>query len=459
MRKIPTGTVHRTIGLLDGALRALGAEADDTVVEQIGVMINRAMSAQQRSFHTPEHIFDLSDPSDPHSTLAALFHDLVYYQVDHGFLPEIGDLLSPYVDIAEGAVSIRPDVRRDDRAFWGCAAVFGFTPGMVLSPFGGLNEFLSALVMDVLLEGIVTDLDLLVATACIEATIPFRAPNAEGKRPPELLADRLRTVNEQFGLGLSEQRITQTVIDAICFANRDVRNFAESDVGRFLDNTWKLLPESNPELRLGGLYSISSYSHALLKMEGFMSSLRTDTIFHRYADWPEQSEFDELNRLAERNLRTARRYLRIKLLTAVILEALAEETGGDAPVAYFMGDIRPEEQSSQLANHLPASPQGCGRSDEDADSLFALLAHGRTSDSRFDLKNSPLSLFVYRCISDDQIDSGVVAAREYLSGTRSALDFLATLPAQTVADIARAAGQMAFTRTDALEAIAARLQR
>jgi hypothetical protein len=448
------GTVHKTIRLLEHALRMLGADLPETDVESIGVMINRAMSAQERSFHTPEHIFDLADSDDPYLTLAALFHDLVYYQVDHGFGPQIGELLEPYIAIDDGSVSIAPSVSRDKRAFWGAASVFGFSPGQTLSPFAGLNEFLSALVMCLLLEGSIDDRDLLVATACIEATIPFRGVNDAGKTPPEALEMRLEATDAEYGLGLDADRVREIVRSATRFANRDVRNFAEKDVGRFLDNTWKLLPETNPELRVRGVYSISSYRIALQKMEGFLGFLDPATIFQVYRGEPREEEYAEMHELAARNVNTARRYLGIKLLTAGVLEALALLSGGDAPVAFFMGDIAPEGDKEQLSDYLPKPDPRSNYPDAEQRAVDKLLAVGRTSESDFDLQNSPLALFVFRRLGSDPCYTCLESAKAMFGGKKSAEEFLSDLPAPLVCDIASASARMAFTRSEALEAIA-----
>ena len=40
--RIPCGTVHKTIDLLQTALLALEADIDDALVEKIGVMVHRA---------------------------------------------------------------------------------------------------------------------------------------------------------------------------------------------------------------------------------------------------------------------------------------------------------------------------------------------------------------------------------------------------------------------------------
>lgn len=455
-RPTPTGTVHRTIALLDDALHQLGVSTDPLATERIGVMVNRAMSAQQRSFHTPEHIFDLADADDPHVTLAALFHDVVYYHVDRGFSEEIGTLLEPYIRIEGDTLRISPDISPEDRAFHGCAAVFGFAPGDTLSPFGGLNEFLSALLMDILLEGTVSDVDLLVATACIEATIPFRPVSSEGLHPPELLALRLRTTNTQFGLGLTDQGLERVVISAVRFANSDVQNFAEEDVARFLDNTWKLLPETNPMLRFKGVYTIHNYSLALLKMHGFLGVLQPETVFQHYHGFPENEEYARVVDLARRNLTVGHRYLGIKLLTAGVLHALAELSGGDAPVALFMGDLNPQEEGGQLSAYLPEQPVHCHRADDEGDDLFRLLAHGRAGKAGFDLQHSPLSLFVYRCLSDTELSDGINHARQMFSGDEAPEDFLKSLPARTVSAISQAASHMAFTRSGKLGDLAAR---
>jgi hypothetical protein len=454
-QNVPGGTVHRTIALLHGALTALGASMDDTAIERIGVMVHRAMSTQQRSFHTPEHIFDLSDQQDAHITLAAIFHDVVYYQVDDGFMPEIAELLSPYLSLEKGAVRIREGVPSTDRAFAGCAAVFGFSPGQELSPFGGLNEFLSALLMDVLLVTTVSDVDLLIATACIEETIPFRGPDSDGKRPPERLRRRLHSVNQTFSLGLSEEDLDRTVVAAVCFSNRDVNNFAEEDPGRFLDNTWKLLPESNPSLRFRGLYTIRNYSTALMKMEGFLTHLPAENVFNSYDGFPGDDEYAALLERTAFNLRTAGQYLGIKMITAGILLALADLTGGDAPVAFFMGDISPRDEQSDLAAFLPQTPACCGRSDDEEDVIFRLLKHGRASASQFDLKNSPLSLYVYRSLDDDSIRQCVNSSRHFLAGDSSAGEYLESVPNHLTSAIAEAASYLAFTRRGGLLALAA----
>ena len=220
MIKIPNGTIHRIIGLLQGALRLLKVDIASTEIERIGFMVHRAMSMQHRSFHTPEHIFALADPYDAHSTMAAIFHDIVYYQVDQGFQDDIEKILRPYILLDKNVIRIKAEIEGSDRAFYGTAAVFGFTPGQILSPFSGLNEFLSALLMNCLFEGRINDVDLLITTAMIEMTIPFRAADKSGRLPGDILKLKLQRTNEQFGLGLSDEQLNQTIVSAVILSQQ-----------------------------------------------------------------------------------------------------------------------------------------------------------------------------------------------------------------------------------------------
>lgn len=447
-----SGTVHRTIRLLQRAVDLLGARLPLHEVERIGFIVNRAMTVQGRMFHTPEHIFDLADPRNPYMTLAALFHDIVYFHVDEGFVPEIQEIVSPYVVVKQGTVSLRTGIAKDDMPYWGSLAIFGFRPGTTPSPFGGLNEFLSALVMNRLLYERVDTRVLLITTACIEATIPFRTGGEGRPSPSEALKSRIEETNRRFDLGFSPEDMEEAVEWAVIFANRDVRNFAEEDVGRFLDNTWKLLPETNPSLRISGVYTVKSYRSALQRMEGFMSRLDPSSIFHHYKDTPAQEEYANLYGLARRNVEVGRDYLGVKLLSTGILEALTQVSGGDCPMAYVMGDIDEDEEGSRLEDHLPAQAaarkSGAPRVDPVLEGLFEF---GRASESSFDLKNSPLSLFVYRSLGHAGFRKHLEAARPFISGEEDAERFLERLPKKLVRAVATACAEVAFTRKEALK--------
>lgn len=447
------GTIQRMIELCRSALRALNAEISLVELEALAMRIHKAMTLGARSFHTPEHIFDLTDGSNPIQALAALFHDVVYYQVDEGFAPEIYLTLAPYIQRREHQLLIASQQRADDVGLQLALGVFGFRVGQVL-PTDGQNEFLSALVMNKQLEDLVSEQNLLKATACIEATIPFRGKDAQGRRPAEVLAHRLSQVNARRELGLSAEEIQQAVKWAVDFSNKDVSNFAEEDPGRFLDNTWKLLPETNPSLRLRGIYSIWSYRQALYKMRTFLADLKPEHIFNSYEGTPPEPQYRYMVTMAHRNLGIARRYLDVKLLAASILVALAEISGGDAPVALFMGDLDGvSDSTAKMEDFLPDWP--ALPSVDTESTVYRLLAYGRASATEFDLKHSPLALFIYRRLEPASMHRLLDAANLMFEGALAPAAFLDLMPADLIATIAEAAAQLATTRQSALTAFAA----
>ena len=451
-----TGTIQKTVALFKSALEGLHADISLIELENLAIMVHRAMTVQARTFHTPEHIFDLADASNPWLALAALFHDIVYYQVDEGFTPEIYNTLAPYIQDPHGDMILTAPAT-DDLSFAITCEVFDVEAGQSLAQFRGLNEFLSALVMNKKLTGIVSTTDLLEVTACIEATIPFRGFNDLQQSPGDILAKRLTAINARYTLGMQRDDIIAAVKRAVTFANKDVANFSEKDTGRFLDNTWKLLPETNPSLRLRGVYSIHSYREALQKMEGFLHFLDPDDIFESYKGTPPEGDYQRMVALAYRNVYTAREYLGIKLLAAAILEAMAAVTGGDAPVALFLGDIEGDENCKRVDTLLPEVD--IAPSVKVGSTLFGLLAFGRASASSFDMQNSPLSLFIYKHLGTDDVKFYLDRARDMFDGLLEAKDFLDQLPMQMLRPIANVCATMALTRKDAILAyIATRIE-
>ena len=145
---------------------------------------------------------------------------------------------------------------------------------------------------------------------------------------------------------------------------------------------------------------------------------------------------------------TAREYLGIKLLTAAVLEALAEISGGDTPVSLFMGDLGAEKKGNRLEDYLPEyEPPAGARLDT---TLYDLLAHGRASASSFDLQNSPLSLYIYLHLGAEGFVDFLEAAQKMFAGSLSPRAFLDSLPADMVASVAEGCAQMAFTRSEEL---------
>ena len=299
------------------------------------------------------------------------------------------------VQAKEGQLFLTEERRPNDRPFTLTCDMFGFQAGQELPLCAGLSEFLSALVMHKELTGILPEKDILPITVCIEATIPFRGKNDRGESYPEMLEQRLTTIQQRDKLFMNPGEIEEIIKRAVVFANKDAENFAEHDPGKFLDHTWKLLPETNVSLRAREIYSIKDYRQALQKMEEFFGGLNLDNIFHRYRGVPAEPEFQHKVKSAYTNVAIAREYLGIKLLTMIILEAFADLTGGDVPLSLVMGDLQKEgENTPHLEDFLPVVEEY--RFIDHASPVFQLLETGRARESSFDLKNSPLSAFLYK---------------------------------------------------------------
>lgn len=425
------------------ALGALGAKATPLDIERWAFTVHRAMASHTRLFHTHEHVLDLVDPGDPLGTLAALFHDLVYVHVDNDISGRPGALLAPLLRreaagwrVLEGAEA--DEVTRD------VLRVFARQAGALLTPFDGLNELASALVAAKELQGVLTRAQRLSVAACIEATIPFR------EHPAEDLVSRLEAQ------GLALDAVHELVARAMRLANDDVANFAEADAAHFLDNTWKLLPETNPSLQLPTVYGVREYRVALMRMEGFLSKLPADRIFHAWRDEPLIEVHQRRVETARRNIALAVRYLRAKLFSIAVVEALSEESGGDMPLDYFMGGL-PEPGGplmDRLENHLQPVLPGVPVDEE----LQRLLDSGRAGESDFDLSGSPLASFLTHALGEARVLAGVEQARAWWDGRGSAADFLARQPAEVIARIAEAAARIASTRAEPLRALARRLR-
>jgi hypothetical protein len=259
---------------------------------------------------------------------------------------------------------------------------------------------------------------------CIEATIPFRAKNKNGLSPFEVMEKRLGLVAKKFCTTPFKPRdIENTIKAAVVFSNKDIGNFSEPDPAHFLDNTWKLLPETNVALRDRDAYSIRSYRLALQKMRGFMMFVEPEMVFGQYHGVPPDNEYREMVELASANITVARDYLRIRLVSIAILEALAQISGGDTPLSIFMGGLSDQAGNSpRIEDFLPRIPTPPWV--DQSPIIRDLLEVGRASESTFDTRNSRLSLFVFKSLNPGEMDQAFERSLEFFSGKIKPEEFL-----------------------------------
>jgi hypothetical protein len=433
--------VHRLIAALSSATRDLGLGVPPLFVERWGVALHQALSSSAREFHSSEHVLSLVNPKDPLETIAALYHDTVYVQVDFGVPQHFSFLLAPLIAKEEGGWRILSHAG-SNRTTRDVLDVFGRGVGSVMTPLTGLNELASALVVAKELDGVLSREQQVAVAACIEATIPFRDGSSDG------LLDRI------VSLGIERGQAVAMVRRATRLSNNDVGNFALADPAEFLDNTWKLLPETNPSLHTPEAYGITDYRVALQKMEEFLSQLKAESVFRNWGGEPGDAEHERRVEAARRNISLAVRYLRCKLFAVGMIEALAVESGGDAPLDYFMGGLPDADgpPMKRIEQFLPSVAEITGDP-----VLGALLHGGRTTPSSFDLSPSPLARLFFSALGEAALTSGVEDAKRWWARTSTAREFLHKQPRAMTIALAEAAACIAETRAEALNALAARL--
>ncbi len=446
-------TINRFIRLFDEAFQALPSQVAMPDVERLAMLVHSSMDQPRRAYHTSGHVFGLCEGlSTPRQTLAALFHDVIYVQLDNGYPSRAAPLLEGVAERAGDDWVLRP-WSGEDVVLAVCSGVFGFRPGQVMPLFGGLNEFLSAVVALRLLKPYVGCVDLLAVAACIEITVAFRGPDGYGDSAAQRLARRVRDTGNALGLGCTDDEIDQMVVEAVALANRDVGSFADAAPGHFLSNTWLLIEESNAPLAAVGVYSIQQYRGALARMESFLSTLNPAHVFQSHAGVPSAARIRALERAARKNLDFSSRYLGAKMVAAALVEALALSTGGDCPVSMFLGDIKGRGvKPDRVEDFLPRPPMGA----ELDKGLLRVLKGGRSQASENDLTDSPLAAYVYRCLGEEGMLKALAQAKRMFDGSLRPREFLRRLDADMVRAVAEACAHVALSRRDALLAIASK---
>ncbi|HAT13207.1 MAG TPA: hypothetical protein DCS91_06215 [Microcoleaceae bacterium UBA11344] len=446
------GEQKRCLDCLVNSIEQLGGRVEIAKLEQIAELIIQTMRGPWRYFHTSEHIFEVGGSVDPIEVLAALFHDLVYVQVDQGVGFNISSALCPFVKEVRSHLIIRDEAELPKDAIYQLvASVFGFIPGQILSPFAGQNEFLSAIIAGKSLEPFLPASAIAQIAACIEATIPFRGVSASGLRAIELLHQRLVSVNRDFNLGWSDAATAEIVKRSVRLANRDVENFASPNSSNFLDNTWNLMPETNHELSNVNSYTVGGYRRSLQKMEGFLNFLKPSLVFQHFMQEPDDETYTNLIARTRHNIAVAKLYLGVKLITIAILEALAHRLGRDIPLSTMMGELRvPGFKTSVLEDYLPDKQIAYPLDSQLQREVLNLLEIGRNQESPYDIKNSPVSTFIIKSIGFAETEKFLDKAKEFFAGHLASEEFLSYCDPDVVETISTGVMKLFESRKTAL---------
>lgn len=442
----------KCLSQLRQSVAQLGGDGQSPLLAQTAKWIVRAMTGPWRSFHTLQHIFDVGQDGSPVEMLAALFHDVVYVQVDLGIPVNLCRIVAPYVQEVEQTLVIDPRVDPQDELFQILLTLFGFAPGHKLSPLAGQNEFLSAVVAVKCLQPLLPRALLVQVAACIEATIPFRDLSAEGQSCSDVLLERLVKVNPIAGLGMDLATCQDVVVMGVRVSNRDIHNFASEDAADFLNKTWDLMAESNHELASVNAYTVKGYRVSLQKMEGFLVFLKPEMVFRRYAHEPSEAEHQRRLARTQRNLDVARMYLRIKLVTIALLEALSLRIGQNVALATLMGEIASQngKNNPRLENFLPDRPQLPHMQGEIEPIVLGLLKVGRTADSAHDTRHSPVSNYLLRTMGFEACLALLPQVRAFIANPDTAPQLLAACDPQVREDLVQGIARVIQVRGQAL---------
>ena len=440
---------------LDGLVMSidqLGGRVEIAKLEQIAELIIQTMRGPWRYFHTSEHIFEVGGSVDPIEVLAALFHDLVYVQVDQGVGFNISSAICPFVKEVRSQLVIKDETEiAHDAMYQLVATVFGFMPGQTLSPFAGQNEFLSAVIAGKCLEPFLPASTIAQIAACIEATIPFRGLSISGLSASELLHQRLVNANRDFNLGWSDTETVENVKRSVRLANRDVENFASPNSSNFLDNTWNLMPETNHELSNVNSYTVGGYRKSLQKMEGFLNFLKPELVFQQFMQEPDDATYTNMIARTRHNIAVAKLYLGVKLITIAILEALSYRLGRDIPLSTMMGELRvPGFKTSVLEDYLPDQQIAYPLDSQLQREVLDLLEIGRNQESPYDIKNSPVSTFIIKSIGFAETEQFLKKAKDFFAGDIPSEEFLSDCDPYVVETISSGVMKLFDSRKTAL---------
>lgn len=322
------------LSLLSNALQSLGIPISIAELKQISDSLFCAMAGKKRTYHSPQHSLDVAKGMDPLQTIAALFHDCVYYHVDGGYPESISSLIQDVVTIKDDFFILNTIEEREP-ILQISADIFDLSTEKKSGLRSGFSEFMSAVAAVRMLAHHLTPTDMINILACIELTIPFRGPDKNGDTPTKKLSKRLRNIVEKQGLFNNEIALTNFVDSvmrrATIFANQDTGGFAQTNHRCFMVSSLNLVDESlcHPEEELENIFH---YRQGLLAMSTFFERLDHKNIFNNYLGTPTASNINAMTYSAKKNTKFALQQIRKMLILIALIEASSDFIRREKPL-------------------------------------------------------------------------------------------------------------------------------
>jgi hypothetical protein len=166
-------------------------------------------------------------------------------------------------------------------------------------------------------------------------------------------------------------------------------------------------------------------------MEGFLSQLNPELVFRRFDNETAAATHAHRLALTRRNLQVASMYLKVKLVSMGLLEALSLRIAPDVSLASMMGTLPiHSEPSIQLEHLLPAIASPHQPANEHEAIVLELLQVGRSAESAHDSKHSPVSSFILKAMGFVQTLSMYDSAKAFFANPALAETLIDQLPSE-----------------------------
>jgi len=271
--------------------------------------------------------------------------------------------------------------------------------------------------------------------ACIEATIPFRGTDANGKNPMDRLYDRLLPICE----GKSQEWIVATVEKGVTTANWDLGSFNTEDRDYFLDSTWKLMPEGRPALMREDC-PMSEYIEEFKSLLVRSRKMPVPIIFQCFRNFPTSEEMDAKRRMTYANLDFVCDYGKVRLLQLLVLRDFAELMGENAATLPMRPLLRMDiPVSRESINEASLSPT--------EKEIRSLLAKGRRTNFSWDPACSDLAVLLFDALGTDGVSRALDLANAQQPDSQ---DLLKSLPSGLVTTLAVRLGSVLPDRVEGI---------